>query len=82
MKNWQFNHKLGPPLSPTNILYLKEYPHNLTKYEIKGTSKIPIILLFSKLGKIWKYNIGLYSEKLFFHIFHELGKIETELSPA
>ena len=40
------------PLSPTNILCLKDSPHNLTKYEIKGTSKIP----FSELGKIQKYN--------------------------
>ena len=25
--------------SPTNILYLKDYPHNLTKDEIKGLQK-------------------------------------------
>ena len=64
-----------PPFSPTNILYLKDFPHNLTKYEIKGTSKIPISLLFSELGKIQKYNLGLYSKKPIFHLFHELGKI-------
>ena len=65
----------APPFSTTNILYLKDFPHNLTKYEIKGTSKIPISLLFSELGKIQKYNLGLYSKKPIFHLFHELGKI-------
>ena len=50
LENWQFNHKLGPPVSPTNILCLKNYPHNLTKYEMKGTSKTPISLLFSEFG--------------------------------
>ena len=44
------------PLSPTNTLYLKVSPHNLRKYVIKGTSKIPISPLFSKFGKIQKYN--------------------------
>ena len=35
LEDWQFNHKLRPPLSPTNKLCLKDSPHNLTKYEIK-----------------------------------------------
>ena len=54
--------KIGSPLSSTNKLCLKEYPHNLTKYEINGTSKIPTSQLFSELGKIWKYSLGLYSK--------------------
>ena len=58
--NWQFNHILDPPLSFTNILCLKDYPHNLTKYEIKGTSKIPISQFYSKLRKLWKSSLGLY----------------------
>ena len=42
LENWQFNHKLCPPLSPTNRLCLKDSPHNLTKYEIKeGDFKNP-----------------------------------------
>ena len=57
-------------LSSTNILCL------LTKYEINGTSKIPISKLFSDLGKIWKCNLGLYSKNLVFDLFYELGKIE------
>ena len=35
-ENWEFNHTLSLPLSSTNILRL------LTKYQINGTSKIPI----------------------------------------
>ena len=49
-ENCQFNHKLDSPFSITNILCLKDYPNNLAKYEIKGISKIPISLLFSKFG--------------------------------
>ena len=70
--------KLGPTLSYK--LCLKDYRHNLTKYEIKGSSKIPISLLFSELGKIQKHNIGLYSKNPIFHLFHELGKGKTERS--
>ena len=44
--------------SPTHISCMKNCPHNLTKYEIKGTSKIPISRLFSELGKIWKYSLS------------------------
>ena len=33
---------------------LKDYPHNLTKYE-RRNSKIPIFQLFIELGGIWKY---------------------------
>ena len=38
-ENWQFNHKFGLPLSSTNVRYLKDYPHNLPKYESKGLQK-------------------------------------------
>ena len=76
LENWQFNYKLGPPLSFTSILCLKDYPRNLTKYEISGTSKIPISQLFSEFGKIWKCNLALYSKNPVFHFFHKLGKIE------
>ena len=41
----QFNHKWGPPLSFTNMLSLKDYPHHLTKNESR-TSKIPISQFF------------------------------------
>ena len=44
--------RLVPLFSPTNILRLKEYPHNITKYKIKGISKIRISLLFSEPEKI------------------------------
>ena len=40
--------------SPTQHIYKpcpKNNPHNLRKYESKGTSKIPISQLFSELGK-------------------------------
>ena len=36
LKDWQFNDKLGSLPAPTSILCLKDYPHNLTEYEIKG----------------------------------------------
>ena len=43
LEDWQFNHKLCPPLSPTNKLCLKKSPHNLIKYEIKEVNfKNPI----------------------------------------
>ena len=76
LENWQGNHKLGPPLSFTNIMCLNDYPHNLTIYEINETSKIPISLLFSDLGRIWECNLGLYSKNRLFYLLHELGKIE------
>ena len=65
--DWQFNNKLGSPLSSTNILCLKDYLNILRKYEIKGTSKTPISQLFSKLGKIWKCNLGFQKKQ--FSIF-------------
>ena len=69
LEHWQFNHKLCPPLSYKNILCLKDSPHNLGKYEIKRTSKIPISLLFSELETILKYNeLG--------EIYFPLGKNE------
>ena len=36
---------------------LKDYPHHLTEYEGKGTSKIPIFKLISELGKIWRCSL-------------------------
>ena len=77
LENWQFNHKLGPPLYFTKIMGPKDYPHNLRKYKIKGTSKIPIFQLSNfpvNWKKIWKCNLGLFKTKSIF--FHELGKIE------
>ena len=59
------------------LLCLECYPHNLTKYPIKGTSKTSISQLYSELEKIWKCNIDLYSKKPIFHLFHELEKIEN-----
>ena len=54
-----------------HMSYWKDCPHHLTKYEGKGTSKIPIFKLFSELRKIWNGSLG-YS-KIPFHFFHELG---------
>ena len=44
-------------LAPTllHIPSLKYCPHNLTKYEAKQNSKIPIFELFSEFGEIWRY---------------------------
>ena len=65
---------MGFPLPSANILCLKDYSQNLTKYEMKGTAKIPLSPLFSELEKICKCNIGLYSLKAIFHLFYELIK--------
>ena len=53
----------SPPPSPP-LFYkhtvpgrLEDYPHNLAKHEINGTSKIPISQLLSKLGNNWKCNL-------------------------
>ena len=73
LENWQFNLKLGPPLSSTNILCLKDYRHNLTKYEIKGTSEIPFCQLFSELGKNLDCNLG----SQFFIFFMNWKKIKN-----
>ena len=51
--------------SPANMLYLKNYCHNLIKNEINDTLKNPISNLFSDLGKIWEYSLGLYSKYIF-----------------
>ena len=53
---------------------LKEYPHNLTKYETNQTSNISISQLFIKLGKYWKCSIDLYS---IFQILHELVRLRN-----
>ena len=47
----QLYYKLDSPLSPKNIC-LKDYPVNLTKFEVKGTSKSAISKLCSELEKI------------------------------
>ena len=57
-ENWPFNHILGPLRFSTNILCLKNYPHNLTKYEINRPSKIPISHFFTEFRKIWNCNLG------------------------
>ena len=56
----------------SNMLCLKNYHHNLTKYEVNGTWKISISQLFCEMGKFWKCNIRLFSKNQFFHLFHEL----------
>ena len=38
--------------SQSLILCLNNYPRNVTKYKIKGTSKIPISILFSRVCHI------------------------------
>ena len=58
LENVHLNHRLGPSISSLNILYLKEYPHNVTKYEIKETLKIPISHVFSELKKNWRCNLA------------------------
>ena len=60
--------RLIPLFSPTNILCLKEYPHNITKYKIKGISKIRISLLFSEPEKLRSTTLA-YSQKIHFSIF-------------
>ena len=56
---------------------LKDYSHHwqniLTKYEGKGTSKIPIFKRFSELGKTWKLSLG-FSKILILIFFYELEK--------
>ena len=57
----------GQPHSSTSFRYkrkcLEDYSHNLTKYEINGTSISPVYQLLSELQKIWKCDIDLYSKK-------------------
>ena len=87
LENWQFNQKLGLPLSSTNILCRKDLPHNLTKYEIKETSKVRISQLFcekfgrqKKLKRNWQKfgsaTLGIYAKIPIFHLFQELLKIK------
>ena len=61
---------------PAYIPCLKENSHNLTNYERKGTSQKPTSLLFSELGKIWKYSLSQYSKIHICNLIHELGKME------
>ena len=67
------------------MLCLKEYPHDLSKYEINGTLKIPIPQLFSELGKIWKCSQGKCSQVQPIQKkinFYELVKTEKSIDRA
>ena len=73
----QFNHKWGPPLSFTNMLSLKDYPHHLTKNESR-TSKIPISQFFSEWENLEmqpRLSLKKNKKQTIFHRFHELTKI-------
>ena len=50
-----------------HVIVPKDHPHDLNKYEGKGT-KILIFKLFNELGKIWKCNLS-FSEIPIFHLF-------------
>ena len=56
LENWQFNHKLAPPL--LNLPSLKDCPHSLAKYESKQNSKLSIFQLISEVGEIRKYSLS------------------------
>ena len=62
------------------LVVLKDYPLHLTKYESKGTSKIPIFRLYSELGKIWKCSLA-FSKTRISHPFYELGKTRKYTQP-
>ena len=62
------------------LVVLQDYPLHFTKYESKGTSKIPIFKLFSELGKIWMCSLGL-SKTPISHLFYELGKTRKYTQP-
>ena len=62
-----------------HVIVLKDHPHNLTKYEGKGT-KISIFKLFSELGKIWKGNLS-FSKIPISYLFYELRKLGNIHSP-
>ena len=55
------------------MFVLKDYPHHLTNYEGKGTSKIQICKLCTDLRKIWKCSLGSLKISIF-RPFYELGK--------
>ena len=74
LKNWQFNHKLGPPLSSTNTPCLKGYCRNLIKYEINGTSKNPSFSTLKWIGKNLKVQHRLKFKKSDYPSFSEIGK--------
>ena len=44
--------------SSTQIPSLKEYPHNLTKYESKRNSIIPVLQFYGELTELWKYSLS------------------------
>ena len=60
-----------------NIPCLKDFPHNLRKYEIKGTSKISIFQLVDEWEKLWKYSLGFIFKNQILHLLLELGKNEN-----
>ena len=60
------------PLMP-HVIVLKDHPHNLTKYEGKGT-QISIFNLFRELGKILKCNLRFSKIPISHLVFYELGK--------
>ena len=76
LENWQFNHKLSLPLSSTKIMCLKNYPYNLTKHEIKETSKILVSSALQRIGKNLEVQPTLILKKPLFHLFHGSGKID------
>ena len=51
------------------MLCLNNYPHNLTKYEINETSKIPISQFFNGLGKNLGGQPKAYIQKIHFPFF-------------
>ena len=71
--------KIGSSLLTPHIV-LRDYPPHLTKYEDKGTSKVPIFKPFSELRRIWKCSL-VFSKIQIFHFFfmnwEELGSIHS-----
>ena len=80
LENWQFNQKLGLHLLSINILRLKYYPWNPTRYDINETSKVPISQFFSKLGKKFEVEATIihkiFETKSRFHVkYRTAGKV-------
>ena len=60
---------------------LKDYPHHLTKYEGKVTSKIPIFKLFSGFGKNLKCSLSYETSKFSIFFMNWKKKLESVCSP-
>ena len=89
LKNWQFNHKLGPHLL---LQTYRAWKAMLTIWQNTNSSRLQTSQFFSslvqleqnskilkslcELRKTWKYNSGLYSKNSIFHFFTQSGKIE------